>query len=405
MREPRSIFLIIGGGIAAYKSLELIRRLRERGIRVRCALTAAGREFVTPLSVASLSGAPVAEDLFDPAAEAEFGHIRLSRAAELVVVAPATADLIARMAAGLGSDLASTLLLATDAPVLAAPAMNVRMWEHPATQRNIETLQKDGVEIVGPDEGEMACGEYGAGRMAEPGTVLAAILARLELPEAAPLAGRRALVTAGPTHEPIDPVRFIGNRSSGKQGRAIAAELTQAGARTCLVAGPGAADALTGVEVVPVQTAEEMRDAVLGALPADLFVSVAAVADWRPAAAAKGKIRKRPGRAPPTLELVANPDILAEVSSLPATRRPALVVGFAAETGDVREAATAKRAAKGCDWILANDVLAGGGVFGSDTNEILLVEEKESEQWNRMSKYEVAKRLVARIGSTLPNPQ
>ena len=401
MLASRSILLVIGGGIAAYKSLELIRRLRERGAGVRCVLTAGGREFVTPLSVASLAGTPVAEELFDPNAEAEFGHIRLSRSADLVVVAPATADLLARMASGLGSDLASTLLLATDAPVIVAPAMNVRMWEHPATQRNIETLRKDGIEIVGPDEGVMACGEYGPGRMAEPDTVLAAIRARFAAPQDAPLNGRRAVVTAGPTQEPIDPVRFLTNRSSGKQGREIASELASAGAEVVLVAGPGAAETLPDCDVRAVVTADEMRNAVLAALPADVFVSVAAVSDWRPAERRDSKWKKDQAGGAPSIDLVPNLDILAEVSALKSGNRPALVVGFAAETGDPRKAAEAKRVAKQCDWIVANDVSEAANVFGSDENKVTLVTPDGSESWPRMSKAEVAKQLVQHISKSL----
>ncbi len=395
MLHGRSILLVIGGGIAAYKSLELIRRLREQGAEVRCVLTEAGSEFVTPLSVASLSGNPVEEDLFDPDAEASFGHIRLSREADLIVVAPATANLIARMAAGLGSDLAATLLLATDTPVLLAPAMNVRMWEHPATRRNIDTLRRDGIEIIGPDDGEMACGEYGPGRMSEPDTVLAAVLARLA--PTGGLAGRRAVVTAGPTHEALDPVRFIGNRSSGKQGCAVAQELSRSGAEVTLVAGPGVDPEVDGCAVRQVVSAEEMRQAVMESLPADVFVGVAAVSDWRPEAAADGKLKKSDG--PPDVSLVANPDILAEVAGLPENMRPALVVGFAAETGDPAKAAKSKRKSKGCDWVVGNDVSAG--VFGGDDNEVVLVTAEGAEIWPRMSKRKVAARLAERIAGEL----
>lgn len=395
MLHGRSILLVIGGGIAAYKSLELIRRLRERGAAVRCVLTEAGRKFVTPLSVASLSGSAVAGNLFDSASEASFGHIRLSREADLVVVAPATADLLARMAAGLGSDLATTLLLATDAPVLVAPAMNVRMWEHPATRRNIEVLRGDGVQVVGPDDGEMACGEYGPGRMVEPRTVLEAILDRLA-PKGG-LAGRRAVVTAGPTFEPLDPVRFIGNRSSGRQGTAIAGELARAGADVTLVAGPGVGAGASGCRVRPAGSAEEMRRAVLDSLPADVFVGVAAVADWRPDSAAEDKMKKADG--PPAIHLVANPDILAEVAGLPEGRRPSLVVGFAAETEDVATRAAAKRKAKRCDWIVGNDV--SGGVFGEDDNEVVLVTADGAEAWPKLSKRSVAARLAGRISEEL----
>lgn len=395
MLQGRSILLVIGGGIAAYKSLELIRRLRDKGATVRCVLTEAGRKFVTPLSVASLSGNPVEEDLFDPDSEAAFGHIRLSREADLIVVAPATANLIARMASGLGSDLATTLLLATDAPVLVAPAMNVRMWEHPATRRNIATLCSDGIEIVGPDEGEMACGEYGPGRMSEPDTVLKAVLNRLAAKGG--LAGRKAVVTAGPTHEALDPVRYIGNRSSGKQGLAVAHELVRAGATVTLVAGPGVEEEIDGCVVHHVTGAEEMRKAVLDALPADVFVGLAAVADWRPETVAEGKMKKSDG--PPEIRLVANPDILAEVAGLTEGRRPALVVGFAAETGDPAEAAASKLKSKGCDWIVGNDVSAG--VFGGEENEVVLVTVESAESWPRMSKRKVAAKLVERIERAL----
>lgn len=395
MLQGRSILLVIGGGIAAYKSLELIRRLREQGAEVRCVLTEAGSEFVTPLSVASLSGNPVEEDLFDPDAEASFGHIRLSREADLIVVAPATANLIARMASGLGTDLAATLLLATDAPVLLAPAMNVRMWEHPATRRNINILRSDGIELIGPDDGEMACGEYGPGRMSEPDTVLAAVLARLA--PKGDLAGRKAVVTSGPTHEALDPVRFIGNRSSGKQGCAMAHELSRLGAEVTLVVGPGVDAAVDGCAVRQVVSAEEMRQAVMDSLPADVFVSVAAVADWRPETAADGKLKKSDGL--PDVRLVANPDILAEVAGLPKGKRPALVVGFAAETGDPAEAAESKRKSKGCDWVVGNDVSAE--VLDGDENEVVLVTAEGAESWPRMSKRKVAARLAERIAGAL----
>ncbi len=403
MSMSRTVLLVIGGGIAAYKCLELIRRLRERGVTVRCVLTEGGKQFVTPLSLASISGQPVAEHLHDAGAEAQFDHIRLSRSADLVVVAPATANLIARMACGLGSDLASTLLLATDAPVLVAPAMNVRMWQHPATQRNIARIREDGAEFVGPDIGDMACGETGPGRMTEPDELLAAVLARLSSPSRPrPLAGTRAVVTAGPTHEPLDPVRYLGNRSSGKQGRAIAALLAESGARVTLVAGPGASDELDGCEVRPVETAVEMREAALGALPADVFVAAAAVADWRPARCRDTKIKKTGDRpADWQIELVPNPDILAEVSRLEPEARPRLVIGFAAETGDPVDAASAKRTNKGCDWIVANDVASPEGVFGADENRVVLITESGPDPWPRMSKRDVARRLVDRIAAEL----
>ena len=397
MPDCKTILLVIGGGISAYKSLELIRRLREQGIRVRCVLTPGGREFITPLSLASISGEPVAEELHDAGAEAQFDHIQLSRSADLVVVAPATANLIARMAVGFGSDLASTLLLATDAPVMAAPAMNVRMWDHPATQRNVAAIRQDGVEILGPAIGDMACGETGPGRMLEPDEILAAILNRLKVQsESRPLAGKRAVVTAGPTHEPVDPVRFLGNRSSGKQGRAIAAALAAAGADVTLVAGPGAAATLDQCEVHAVETAVDMREAVVAALPASIFVAAAAVADWRPATARAEKIKKS-GSADRTLKLIPNPDILAEVAGMPPGERPQLVVGFAAETGDPVQAGAAKRTAKSCDWIVANDVAAAGGVFGAEENGVVLITAEGAEAWPRMPKADVARRLVDRI--------
>ncbi len=394
-----SVLLVIGGGISAYKTLDLIRRLRERGIRLRCVLTSAAKQFVTPLSVASLAGSMPQEELFDPAAEASFGHIELSRAADLVVVAPATADFLARMAAGLGSDLASALLLATSAPVLVAPAMNPHMWAHPATQRNVGILRGDGIVMVGPEYGDTACGELGLGRMAEPDTILAAIEERLGASGQGPLAGRRAVVTAGPTHEPVDPVRFLGNRSSGRQGREVAAALAALGAEVTLVAGPGAGEALGGCTVHSVETAMEMRAAVDVALPADVFVSVAAVTDWRPAEPACNKIKKNASVGPPVLELVANPDILAGVAGLEGSGRPRLVVGFAAETGDPRAAAADKRKTKGCDWVLANDV--SDGVFGSDRNEVALVTADGVEAWPQMGKDEVARRLAGRIADVL----
>ena len=404
MAQSRTVLLVIGGGIAAYKTLELVRRLRDHGIRVRCVLTPGGREFITALSVASISGEPVAEALHDAGAEGQFDHIRLSRSADLVLVAPATAHLIARMAHGIASDLAATLLLATDAPVLAAPAMNVRMWEHPATQRNVEAIRADGVEIVGPAIGDMACGETGPGRMVEPGELLAAILRRFrQLEGAAPLAGRRAVVTAGPTHEPVDPVRFLGNRSSGKQGRAIAAALADAGAEVQLVAGPGAGGPLPACGVHGVETARQMQRAVFDLLPADILVATAAVADWRPAAPLSAKIGKTPdNRNGWALELTANPDILAEVAALPPDRRPQMVIGFAAETGDPVPRALAKRQAKRCDWILANDIAGGDAVFGADDNQVFLVTAAGAEPWPRMSKHAVAERLVERLAAALP---
>ncbi len=401
MLRGKRILLIISGGIAAYKSLELIRALRAAGAHVRCALTAGGRQFVTPLAVAALSGEKVYEDLFSLTDEAEMGHIALSRSADLVVVAPASADLLAKMAQGLADDLASTLLLATDTDILAAPAMNVRMWTHAATQANVATLEARGVRFVGPDEGEMACGEFGPGRMAEPDAILAAIERYFGVD--APLAGRRALVTSGPTIEPIDPVRFIANRSSGKQGHAIAAACAGLGAEVTLVSGPTALPDPAGVRVVHVETAREMLAACEKALPVDAAICAAAVSDWRPAATRKGKIKKERGTkraAPPTLRLVENPDILARLAAA-GNRRPTLVVGFAAETGNVVAEAQAKRVRKGCDWILANDVSPGTGTFGGARNTVHLITEDGTEHWPEMSKDEVARRLAGRIAAFL----
>ncbi|NAZ36608.1 bifunctional phosphopantothenoylcysteine decarboxylase/phosphopantothenate--cysteine ligase CoaBC [Rubellimicrobium sp. CFH 75288] len=405
----RHVLLVIGGGIAAFKTLELIRRLRERGARVTPVLTEAGAQFVTPLSVAALAGAEVHRELFDLTAEARMGHIELSRAADLVVVAPATADLMARAAHGLAPDLASTLLLATDKRVLMAPAMNVRMWDHPATRRNLETLRADGVLFVGPDEGAMACGEWGSGRMAEPEAILAAIESALapagdgeEIPAAGaagPLAGRHVVVTSGPTHEPIDPVRFIANRSSGAQGAAIGAALAALGARVTFVTGPAAVPPPPGVQVVAVETAGQMLAAVRAALPADAAVMAAAVADWRVSQASLQKIKKGEGGAP-VLALAPNPDILATVSRL-GHGRPRLVVGFAAETERVLDHARAKRQAKGCDWILANDVSPETGIMGGSENAVTLITAEGEEHWPRMGKDAVARRLAARMAEAL----
>jgi phosphopantothenoylcysteine decarboxylase/phosphopantothenate--cysteine ligase len=397
MLAGKTILLIIGGGIAAYKSLELIRRLQERGARVVPVLTRAGAEFVTPLSVAALAGGKCHTELFDLTEEAEMGHIQLSRAADLVVVAPATADLMAKLAAGLAPDLASTLLLATDKRTLLAPAMNVRMWQHPATQRNLARLRADGIAVVGPNEGDMACGEFGPGRMAEPLEIAAAISAALG---AGPLAGRHVLVTSGPTHEPIDPVRYIANRSSGAQGSALAAALADLGARVTFVTGPASVPPPAGVEVVRVETAREMLAAVEAALPADAAIFAAAVADWRVANATGRKMKKDGTGQPPKLDLVENPDVLARISQL-AEGRPALVVGFAAETDNVLEHASAKRARKGCDWIVANDVSAATGIMGGAENAVTVIDAEGSESWPRMSKTEVARRLAARIAAAL----
>jgi phosphopantothenoylcysteine decarboxylase/phosphopantothenate--cysteine ligase len=393
----KRILLIVTGGIAAYKSLELIRRLRERGGAVRCVVTKAGAEFVTPLSLAALSEDQVYTDLFSLTDESEMGHIRLSREADLLVVAPASADILAKLAGGQANDLASTLLLATDKPVLVAPAMNVRMWEHAATRANMALLEGRGVLRVGPDEGDMACGEYGPGRMAEPPEIVAAIERFFQAGQA--LRGRRALVTSGPTHEAIDPVRFIGNRSSGKQGHAIAAALARRGAETVLVAGPTAVPDPAGVAVVHVESAVEMLAACRAALPADVAICAAAVADWRVTSAAASKLKKN-GGGPPMLELAENPDILATLSAA-GNERPRLVVGFAAETENVVANARAKRARKGCDWMLANDVSPGTGIFGSDLNKVHLVTAERVEDWPPMAKDDVAARLAERIAAAL----
>ena len=396
MLSGKHILLIIGGGIAAYKSLDLIRRLRERGAKVTPVLTRAGEEFVTPLSVSALTGVKVFRDLFDLGDEAEMGHIQLSRAADLLVVAPATADLMAKMAQGAANDLASTLLLATDTPVLLAPAMNVRMWQHPATQRNIATLRGDGITMVGPNDGDMACGEYGPGRMAEPLEIVAAVEARLGQ---GPLAGKRILVTSGPTHEPIDPVRYIANRSSGAQGTAIARALADLGAEVVFVTGPAEVVPPEGVEVVPVQTAQEMMQAVEAALPADAAVFAAAVADWHVQGAGDRKLKKSKDGLP-SLTFAENPDILKTVSQR-GEGRPPLVVGFAAETDDVLAHATAKRARKGCDWIVANDVSPATGIMGGRENAVTLITETGAEDWPRMGKDAVAARLAERIAAAL----
>lgn len=395
--SDRQVLLIVGGGIAAYKCLELVRLLRGRGIAVRPVLTEAGAKFVTPLSLAALCEDRVHTDLFSLTDEAEMGHIRLSRSADLIVVAPATADLMARAAAGLANDLATTLLLATDTPVMMVPAMNVRMWTHPATRRNLATLAADGVRFVGPEVGDMACGETGPGRMAEPAAILAAILSALE-PQARPLAGRRAVVTAGPTAEPLDPVRVLTNRSSGKQGFAIAGALAALGAEVTLVAGPVAEPTPPGVHRVDVETAREMLAACEAALPADIAVCVAAVADWRPAEVAAGKTKKAPGAPAPEIRLVENPDILATLSR--AEARPRLVVGFAAETEAVEDHARAKLARKGCDWIVANDVSRPGVMGGSD-NTVSIVTRDGVERWDEAPKAEVARRLAERIAAAL----
>lgn len=391
----KRVLLIIGGGIAAYKSLYLIRLLRAAGHAVTPVLTAAGAQFVTPLSVAALAGEKVHDTLFDLTAESEMGHIELSRRNDLIVVAPATADLMAKMASGRADDLASTLLLATDTPVLLAPAMNVRMWHHPATQRNLATLHGDGIGFVGPDEGDMACGEYGLGRMAEPAAIMAAISARLAN---GPLQGRHILVTSGPTQEPIDPVRYIANRSSGAQGTAIAAALRDLGAKVTFVTGPATVPPPDGVQVVAVQTAQHMYDAVMKALPADAAVMAAAVADWRVANPRDQKTKKTTSGLP-VLDFVENPDILASLCAH--AQRPRLVVGFAAETENLMDYASQKRARKGCDWIVANDVSPETGIMGGSENAVTLITAAGAEAWPRLSKLETAQRLAQRIAATL----
>lgn len=402
--KPR-VLLIVAGGVAAYKALELVRLLDKAGVAVRAILTKGGAQFVTPLSLGALTHDTVYTDLFSLTDEAAMGHIELSRAADLVVVAPATADIMAKAAAGLATDLATTALLATDKPVLMAPAMNVRMWEHPATRRNRAQLEADGVSFVGPDAGPMACGEFGDGRMAEPEAIRDAILARLQTGAPAPapasgarLAGRRAVVTAGPTLEPIDPVRFISNRSSGQQGYAVAAALAGLGADVTLVSGPVALRPPAGVRTLHVETARDMLAACREALPADVFVAVAAVADWRPAQTAAQKLKLKGADAAPTVALVENPDILATLSRA-GPERPRLVVGFAAETESVEMHAAAKRARKGCDWIVANDV--SGDVMGGGHNQIALVTADGVERWPRLPKAEVGARLAARIADAL----
>jgi phosphopantothenoylcysteine decarboxylase / phosphopantothenate---cysteine ligase len=409
------ILLVIGGGIAAYKALELIRRLGERGARVRVVMTAAAKQFVTPLSAAALSGDKVYDDLFSLTDEAEMGHIELSREADLVVVAPATADLLARLANGLAHDLATTMLLATDKKTLVAPAMNLRMWLHPATQRNVATLRGDGVLFVGPDDGDMACGEYGPGRMAEPMAIVAAVEDALSKPtilalptgvgkriddEAkASLAGKRVLVTSGPTHEPIDPVRYIGNRSSGQQGHAIAEAAARAGAKVTLVTGPVCIADPIGVETVRVESARDMLAAVEAAMPADIFIAAAAVADWRVDHPGVQKTKKG-ANGPPSLTLVENPDILASIGRK-SDIRPTLVIGFAAETENLIENARRKLRVKNCDLILANNVAEGLGTFGGVDNIVHLITEKAAESWPKMTKREVAARLVDRLVAML----
>lgn len=393
----KSVLLVIGGGIAAYKTHELVRLLKTRGAAVRIILSKAAEQFVTPLSLASLSGEKVYTSLFSLTDEVEMGHIQLSRAADLLIVAPATADLMAKMANGLADDLASTALLATDKRVLVAPAMNMRMWQHPATQRNVETLRRDGVSLVGPNDGEMACGEFGPGRMAEPNEILAAIIDLLK-PRSQPLTGKKVVITAGPTREPIDPVRFISNHSSGKQGYAIAKAAVELGAETVLISGPVSLPIPSGVQMMPVETAQEMLEICEGEMPADIAIFTAAVADWRVASEAPQKLKKTSGTAP-SLTLTENPDILATISR--GAKRPHVVVGFAAETGNVTEHAAQKLKKKGCDLIVANDVSKGSGVFGGERNTVHLVSAAGVEDWPQMSKDEVARKLMERVAQML----
>ncbi len=408
------ILLIISGGIAAYKALELIRRLKDRGATVQVVMTSAARQFISPLSAATLSGQPVRDDLFSLTDEAAIGHIELSRAADLIVVAPATANILARMAGGLADDMATTVLLATDKRVLAAPAMNVRMWLHPATRRNIDRLKDDGVLFVGPEAGPMACGEYGPGRMAEPPAIVEAIEQALAAkatlnsllqgpPDSGPLGGRHVIVTSGPTYEPIDPVRFLGNRSSGRQGHAIAQAAVGAGARVTLVTGPVGLSDPAGVEVVHVGSARDMREAVEAALPADVFIAAAAVADWRAENIASQKIKKG-AKESPTLRLIENPDILAEVAKK-TTMRPAVVIGFAAETEDITANAMAKLRRKGCDLIIANSVAEGTSTFGGETNQVQVIDARGVELWPPMTKAEVANGIVRRLAVELAKQQ
>ncbi|MDN5926728.1 MAG: bifunctional phosphopantothenoylcysteine decarboxylase/phosphopantothenate--cysteine ligase CoaBC [Hyphomicrobiales bacterium] len=395
----KHILLIIGGGIAAYKSLDLIRRLRERGVSVRAVMTAGSQHFVTPLSVGALTGGKVFTELFDRDAEHDVGHIRLSREADLIVVAPATADLMAKMAGGHADDLATAVLMATDKPVLIAPAMNPRMWDHPATRRNRAILAGDGIRFVGPEKGEMAeSGEAGEGRMAEPPAIIAAVENLLD-GGPKPLAGRKIVVTSGPTHEPIDPVRYIANRSSGKQGHAIAAALAALGAEVRLVSGPVSIPDPAGVDTVHVESARQMREAVVAALPVDAAVMVAAVADWRAADSSAEKIKKAPGAEPPTLKMIENPDILAEIGR--SAQRPRFVVGFAAETRNLLENAGAKLKKKGADVIVANDVSEGTGTMGGDLNRVRIVSVAGVEEWPELGKAEVAERLAALIAERL----
>jgi len=411
MLAGKKILLIVTGGIAAYKTPDLVRRLKERGAAVRCLLTKSGEQFVTPLALGAVTGDRVYQDLFDLTDEQEMGHIQLSRDADVLLVAPATANVMAKMAAGISDDLATTALLATDKPVVIAPAMNVRMWQHAATQANLATLKARGVTVIGPEEGDMACGEFGPGRMTEPLDIVKALAdffspargnpGRAAGSPAGPLAGRHAIVTSGPTHEPIDPVRYIANRSSGKQGHAIAAALAALGARVTLVTGPVVLPDPAGVTVRHVESAADMLAACEAAMPADIAVCAAAVADWRVARSATSKLKKEAGGRPPALELAENADILARLSR-PGPGRPALVVGFAAETEKVVANAEAKRLRKGCDWIVANDVSPATGTFGGDMNTVHLVTHEGVEDWPLQSKAQVAERLAGRIARHFP---
>jgi phosphopantothenoylcysteine decarboxylase/phosphopantothenate--cysteine ligase len=396
--DGKRVLLIVAGGIAAYKTPDLVRRLREKGAIVRCVLTKGGEQFITPLTLAAVSGQPVHQDIFSLTEESEMGHIRLAKEADLVIIAPATADILARMAAGMANDLATTALLATEATVLAAPAMNTRMWLNAATQANLATLQGRGVRVVGPGEGDLACGDTGPGRMAEVTEIVAAAEAIINGPR--PLSGLKALVTSGPTYEPIDPVRFISNRSSGKQGHAVAAALAELGAQVTLITGPVRLPDPVGVETVHVESAREMLGAALGRLPVDVAVCAAAVADWTVSNASKEKRKKEAGGQPPTIELTPNPDILATLSER-GTARPRLVIGFAAETEKLLEHAQSKLERKGCDWILANDVSPASGTFGGDSNKIHLLSAHGVEEWPRMTKLAVAERLAKRIAEIL----
>ncbi len=402
MLSGKRILLIVAGGIAAFKSLELIRLLRGQGASVRCVLTEAGARFVTPLSLQALSEDRVYSDMFSLTDESEMGHIQLSRDADILVVAPGTANILARMAGGLADDLASTVLLATDKPVLVAPAMNVRMWTHAATVENVETLRRRGVHFIGPNDGAMACNEHGPGRMSEPAEILAAIDDLLGASKA--LAGKKALVTSGPTREALDPVRYISNHSSGRQGHAIAAALARLGAEVTLVSGPVSLADPPGLRTVHVDSADQMLAACQAAGTVDVAIFAAAVADWKAAEAAASKIKKKAGAAPPSLALVANPDILATISR-PGPKRPALVIGFAAETDNLVANATAKLASKGCDWIVANDVSAASGTFGGARNTVHLVTAKGVEDWPTLAKEQVAERLALRISGHLGQPR